>query len=1051
MNSFAWTRTADAHSGSFAEKLDVSSFVSGDRKLVVTQDAGTCAVSATPGHTYAVSAWYKSPSDPNPSGSQPSMFAYYRNSAGTWTFWAQSPKLPSSSTWRQGTWNTPALPAGATHVSVGLGLTTMGTVTMDDLVLADNAPPPDTTPPTSEISCNGDTDEGGCRSGFYSDAVQVSLEASDDEGGSGIASIRYTTNGSDPTQTNGMTYNGAFSVASPGATTVKWRAYDKAGNAEAIRTETIRIDPTAPVSSITCNTGACVDGFYAGAVSVELSATDAGGSGVLDIRYTTDGSDPTTTDGKSYIGAFSVSTSTTVKFRAYDNAGNAEPIETRSIQIDSVAPTATISCNGAQCSDQTYTTAVDVGLDATDGIDGSGVSAIRYTTDGSDPTATNGTVYVSPFTFQLDTTTTVKYRAFDNAGNAGPINSQVIRVDTSAPPSLSLDSPSDGSTVSGNVQLSASVSDSTITTVDFLVDGQSVGTASATPFTLEWDSSSVEDGSHSIAVRGLDADGNELATDSVAVTVDNAAPPDTTAPTTTISCNDAPCSPGTYGTAVSVTLSATDNAGGSGVHEIRYTIDGTNPTSSTGVVYSGSFTVTGNTTVKYRAFDHAGNAEAVQTQDIRTDTIAPSSSIACAGTACSSSYYSSAVPITLAASDAGGSGVAELRYTTDGSDPTTSNGAVYTASFSLTSTTTVKYRAFDNAGNAEPINSALIRVDTTAPSTAIACAGGSCAGPYKPGVSVSLTAADGDSGVASIRYTTNGSDPTPTTGTVYTAPFTLAATTTVKYRAFDNVGNAEPVATKQIVIDGTAPTVSLTSPNAGDLVAGTTPLTATATDNIGIDHVDFLVDGQQVGSASSSPYSFNWNSASVTDGTHAVTARAVDTAGNTKTSGSVSVVVTNNNLVQNASLETASGSTPTCWQLGGYGTNSFTWTRSSDAHTGAFGEVLTITSLTNGDRKLISAQDAGACAPVGTPGRSYTVTAWYKSTDGAVIFAYYRNSAGSWVYWANSPKAPSATAWTRRTWTTPALPAGATAISVGVGLLNTGTVTMDDFGLFATG
>jgi hypothetical protein len=177
----------------------------------------------------------------------------------------------------------------------------------------------------------------------------------------------------------------------------------------------------------------------------------------------------------------------------------------------------------------------------------------------------------------------------------------------------------------------------------------------------------------------------------------------------------------------------------------------------------------------------------------------------------------------------------------------------------------------------------------------------------------------------------------------------------------------------------------------------------------------------------------------------------VDTAGNATTSSPVSVVVTNNNLVKNPSLETATGSTPTCWQLGGYGTNAFTWTRSTDAHAGGFGEVLSVTSLTNGDRKLISAQDTGACAPAATPGKVYTVSAWYKSSDGPVIFAYYRNSAGSWVYWANSPKSPAATSWTRRTWTIPALPAGATAISVGMGLLNTGTVTMDDFGLFATG
>jgi peptidoglycan/xylan/chitin deacetylase (PgdA/CDA1 family) len=1047
--SFAWTRTADAHTGAFAEKLDVSSLSSGDRKLVVTQDSGACAVSATPGHSYAVSAWYKSPNDTNLSGSQPVIFAYYRNSAGTWTYWTQSARLPASSTWRQGTWNTPALPAGATHVSVGMGLTTSGTLTMDDFTLSDNAPPADTTAPTSSITCNTRTDGDGCISGYYNDTVQVALTA-DDGFGSGVASIRYTTDGSTPTQTNGNTYDGAFSVASPGAT-VKWRAYDQAGNAEGVHSQVIRIDTRAPTSSITCNSAACQSGYYAGAVSVALSATDTGGSDVREIRYTTDGSDPTATSGQSYVGAFSVSATTTVKYRAFDHAGNAEDVQAQTVRIDSDPPTSSITCNGAACSDQTYTSSVSVGLDATDNVGGSGVSMIRYTTDGSDPTQTHGNIYVSPFEFTVDTTTTVKYRAFDNAGNAGPLNTQVIRVDTSAPPKVTLTSPASGSTVSGTTPIAASANDASITSVEFLVDGQSLETDSTSPFGVSWDSTSVADGTHTLAIRGLDGDGNQVGSDSVTVTVDNSGPPDTTPPTSSISCNDSACSSNTYNTDVSIALSASDDPGGSGVREIRYTTDGSDPTSTNGVVYSGSFSISSTTTIKYRAFDNAGNPEAVQTQVVRTDRIAPSSSILCGGSACASSYYTSAVQVGLAASDAGGSGVAEIRYTTDGSDPTSSNGTVYSSEFTVASTTTVKYRAFDGAGNAEPVNSALIRVDTTPPSTSIACNGGSCSGAFKPGVSVSLTASDADSGVDRIRYTTDGTDPTLSNGTLYTAPFTLSTTKTVKYRAYDNAGNAESIATKQVQIDATAPSASVTAPSAGDFVAGAATLAANASDNLGVDHVDFLVDGQQVGSDSSAPYTFSWNSQSVPDGPHSIAARAVDTAGNTTTSSSVSVAVTNTNLFQNPSLETATGTTPSCWLLGGYGTNTFTWTRTGDAHTGAFGEALTISSMTSGDRKLVSAQDTGACAPSGTPGKSYNVTAWYKSSDGPVIFAYYRNSSGSWVYWANSTKSPAATSWTRRTWTTPALPAGATAVSVGMGLLNAGTVTMDDFGLFAGG
>jgi hypothetical protein len=227
-------------------------------------------------------------------------------------------------------------------------------------------------------------------------------------------------------------------------------------------------------------------------------------------------------------------------------------------------------------------------------------------------------------------------------------------------------------------------------------------------------------------------------------------------------------------------------------------------------------------------------------------------------------------------------------------------------------------------------------------------------------------------------------------------------------------------------------------------------LTADASDNVGVDHVDFQVDGATVGSDSSSPYSYDWNSASAANGPHTIRARAVDSAGNATNSSSVSITVVNGtNLLQNPSLETASGSTPTCWLLGGYGTNTFAWTRTNDAHSGSFGEKLDVTAWTNGDRKLLNVQDTGACAPAGVTGKTYTVSVWYKSpTQAAIIFAFYRLN-GVWQFWAQSARFPAASAWTQASWTTPALPSGATNISVGMGLNAVGSVTVDDFVLVA--
>jgi hypothetical protein len=95
--------------------------------------------------------------------------------------------------------------------------------------------------------------------------------------------------------------------------------------------------------------------------------------------------------------------------------------------------------------------------------------------------------------------------------------------------------------------------------------------------------------------------------------------------------------------------------------------------------------------------------------------------------------------------------------------------------------------------------------------------------------------------------------------------------------------------------DTTGPTVSLTAPTAGSTVSGSSvALSANASDNVGVSGVQFKVDGSNVGSQdTTSPYSVNWNTTTVANGSHTITAVASDAAGNSTTSSSVSVTVSN--------------------------------------------------------------------------------------------------------------------------------------------------------------
>ena len=369
---------------------------------------------------------------------------------------------------------------------------------------------------------------------------------------------------------------------------------------------------------------------------------------------------------------------------------------------------------------------------------------------------------------------------------------------------------------------------------------------------------------------------------------------DTTVPATSAVCNDLACSTGWYAEPVSVTLRASDT--GSGVAMIRYTLDGSEPTVAS-ALYTGPFAVSTTTTVKFRAWDNAGNVEPTKSQAVRIDTEAPSSAIACDGSACQSEPYGGPVSVSLSATDTGGSGVAVIRYTTDGSTPTTSSPA-YTAPFAVSTTTTVKFRAWDNAGNVEATNSQLIEIaeeppppsDTEPPTSAIACNGSACSsGWYGASVTVTLSATDDDSGVAAIRYTLDGSEPTASSP-LYTGPFTVSATTTVRFRAWDNAGNVEPTNSQLIRIDTQAPSVAITSPANGATVKGNVKISADAFDALsGVVVVRFYVNGDLHGSRTNSPYFVNWQTNKLPKGQYSIMAEAEDAAGNKSTS---TIVVT---------------------------------------------------------------------------------------------------------------------------------------------------------------
>ena len=89
-------------------------------------------------------------------------------------------------------------------------------------------------------------------------------------------------------------------------------------------------------------------------------------------------------------------------------------------------------------------------------------------------------------------------------------------------PTITMTSP--GATVNRSVKLTASAAamgGASVTQVDFLIDGASVGTATTAPYTVSWDSTTVSDGNHTLTGKVTDSQSQTAASAAITVAVKN--------------------------------------------------------------------------------------------------------------------------------------------------------------------------------------------------------------------------------------------------------------------------------------------------------------------------------------------------------------------------------------------------------------------------------------------------------------------------------------------------------------------------------------------------
>ncbi len=103
-----------------------------------------------------------------------------------------------------------------------------------------------------------------------------------------------------------------------------------------------------------------------------------------------------------------------------------------------------------------------------------------------------------------------------------------------------------------------------------------------------------------------------------------------------------------------------------------------------------------------------------------------------------------------------------------------------------------------------------------------------------------------------------------------------------------------PISSAPPPSDTTNPTVTLTAPASGATVSGTVTVSASASDNVGVAGVQFKLDGGNLNAEdTTAPYTMSWNTQTVANGSHTLSAVARDAASNTGTATNVPVTVSN--------------------------------------------------------------------------------------------------------------------------------------------------------------
>ena len=820
-----------------------------------------------------------------------------------------------------------------------------------------------------------------------------------------VTSVQFLANGVAIGKTNAFPYVVNWTPTTPGLFTLTAVATDNTGAvANSLPTTVTVVTGTAPAVVLSSPAGG--SSLVSGSVQTIIANASAGTGTIASVQFFANGVSLGTDTTFPYnfawtpagIGPFAL---TAVATDSLGNRTTSAPINVTAVGLSPGAPAVALTSplGGASLPVSIPATIAATATD-TDGT----IANVQFFANGVSLGVDSTYPYSVPFTPTATGSYTLTAQATDNGGNLSTSAPVSVTVSGGNAPAVAIVGPVSGSVLNVNgaqtILANATSSGGVIASVQFFVNGTSLSTRTAFPYSAAWTPTAV--GSFSLTARATDGLGNVTDSAPVLITVVSGS---TSLPTVALTSTPN----GTriaVNSAVFIGANAEDPDGA--VANVEFYVDGRLVGSQTAFPYFAQWVpdAPGTYVVKAIVTDDAGNRVTSATSTLTA--VAPVGALPVTSLSFNSPAVDSTatpaavnplVPIRVnsgsklildvAALRDGGT-ITNVQFYANGTQIAALAAAPFFTTYQINTLSDVTFTALvtDSAGNTVFTNPLII---DTQPSLGAAGWVVTLVSPLEGfttvnGAQITFSATHNFGTVVppKIDFYLNGSQFTTVsspTGSGASAPyqFVIGLTRAGTYivHAVGRSGSTTTVSSpaRIVVTSSRAPTVALTSPSPGSPYTIGTGLTvaANATSSTGlISSVQFFVNGAVLSSKNTTPYNAPWNPGAA--GAYTITALATDDSGNQTLSAPLLVT-----LVPNAAPTVALTGPPT-----GTTVIAGTVVNLASAAADADGTVASVRFLANGN--LVGTATAAPFSVSWTPtaAGAYNVTAQATDNSGNV-------------------------------------------------------------------